>query len=381
MRIIFIIVLLFVTSGCGVKVDSGEKTLDGDKLALTWTYDTSGPINQTPAGAGEEVIVVPVVPVGSPMIALDIASGDPRWIFDPSGTVWERGFAADDDRVFVGLEGGEFAALDVSDGDLLWQVDLGINVQMTPLIVGEVVYVPTTFVGPKFQNNPQGKAKIYALQASTGRVIWSFESDNYILQTPYLSGDILYVGGSYLDPTQDVEEGGPMRLYALSAKDGKPIWSYESQDGFIKTIYATESVVSYIAYQDFISGLDTRDGSLLWRRDTGNWVPALTGMENAVYFGSANTVVHAINIDDGETLWKFDIPEGTFNYVLAEPVRIKDEIYFLTQQGDIMALNAQNGALLWIFPTGITSRVGLTVHNGWLFIGDLEGRVYAYASK
>jgi len=378
MRFIFIIVLLIITTGCGVKVDSDEKTLEGHRLAPAWTYDTNGPINQTPRHAGEVVIVVPME---SPMIALDVTNGEPRWIFDPSERVWERGFAANDDSVFVGLEGGEFAALDASDGNLLWQVDLGINVQMAPLIVGEVIYVPTTFVGPGLTNNPEGKAKIYALQASTGKIIWTFESENYILQTPYLSGDILYLGGSYLDPAQEVEEGGPMRLYALLAKDGKPIWSYESQDGFIKTIYANESVVTYIAYQDFLSGLDARDGLLLWRRDTGNWVPALTGMGNVIYFGSANTEVHAIKIDDGETLWKFNIPEGTFNYVLAEPIRIKDEIYFLTQQGDIIALNAQNGTLLWTFPTGITSRVGLTIQNGWLFIGDIEGRVYAYSSR
>jgi outer membrane protein assembly factor BamB len=378
LRTIFIIGLLLITSGCGGKSPSVQTRLDPDKLALAWTYDTGGPINRTPVYADEVVIVVPS---RGPMLALDVASGEPRWKFDPSEGLWARGFAAHNNIVFVGLKGGKLAALDVSDGDPQWQVDLGINVQMPPLIVGEVIYVPTTFVGPGFQNNSQGKAKIFALEASTGKEIWSFESDNYILQTPFLAGDVLYAGGSYIDPAQEIEEGGPLRLYALSAKGGKPFWSYESQDGFIKTVYATERVVSYIAYQDFISGIDAQGGSLLWRKDTGNWVPALSGTGNTIYFGSANTIIHAIKANNGETLWKFNIPGGTFNYVLAEPVLDEDIIYILTQRGDIMALNAQNGDLLWTFPTEITSRVGLTIADSWLFIGDETGRVYAYTQR
>ena len=93
-----------------------------------------------------------------------------------------------------------------------------------------------------------------------------------------------------------------MLIYALDIKDASPIWIYESLDGYIKVIYATKQEETYIAYQDFVNGLDAETGKLIWRKDTGNWVPSLSGLENTIYFGSANTVVHALGIDNGEPL-------------------------------------------------------------------------------
>jgi outer membrane protein assembly factor BamB len=172
-----------------------------------------------------------------------------------------------------------------------------------------------------------------------------------------------------------------MRLYALSARDGSPRWTFESEDGFVKALYATDKVVSFIAYQDFASGVDAQTGELLWRKDTGNWVPSLSGTDNTVYFGSANTVVHALDMNTGEAIWTYNIGGDTFNYLLGAPVRVQNELYFLTQQGDIIALNASDGTEQWQMASGIAgARDGLTVSGGWIFIGDGEGQLYAYTS-
>jgi outer membrane protein assembly factor BamB len=218
------------------------------------------------------------------------------------------------------------------------------------------------------------------LDAGTGDFLWMFESHGYILQTPYKYGDAIYTGGSYYNPGIDVDEGGPMKIYALDARDGSPRWVYQAEDGFVKAIYASQEAVTYIAYQDFINGLDSRNGELLWRKDTGNWVPSLSGSEDMVNFGSANTVVYALDMASGESLWEFNIPEGSFNYMLGAPVRVIDDLYFLSQRGDIHALNALDGSSLWSLSTGITARVGLAVSGPWLLIGDQKGRVYAYRS-
>ncbi len=199
------------------------------------------------------------------------------------------------------------------------------------------------------------------------------------MQTPFLIGDDLYLAGLFDDP-EPVDEGGHTRLYALSASDGTINWTYESEDGFPKRVYATETVVSFIGYQDFANGIDTQTGELLWRKDTGNWVPTLTGADNTIYFGSANTIVHALDMDDGHTVWQHNIAEGTFNYILGAPIRLNDDLIFLSQHGNLIALNAQDGMLRWQFPTGITSRTGLSVSGNWLYIGDQDGIVYAYTS-
>ena len=75
--------------------------------------------------------------------------------------------------------------------------------------------VPTTFVGPRLKADPHGQAKLFALDVTDGHELWSFETDNYILQTPFYHDGILYVGGSYFDPTLEIDEGGPVHVALL----------------------------------------------------------------------------------------------------------------------------------------------------------------------
>ena len=85
--------------------------------------------------------------------------------------------------------------------------------------------------------------------------------------------------------------------------------------GFIKTTYASQDSVVYIAYENYIAGVGAQTGEPGWRRNTGNWVPSLLGVENTVCFGAANTIVYAYDAVYGELVWQYNIPEEVFNYV------------------------------------------------------------------
>jgi len=372
-KIILTLALLLTAGGCAPK----EFSFDTPPT-LTWTTQTDGAINQTPLIVGDVVIVCPS---GAPLLALDLETGSVKWTFAPPEGVWERAFASDGTRIFVGLKDKSIAALNVSNGKLLWQKDLGINMQVPPMVSDGIVYAPTTFIGPELDPDLDGRAKLFALNAKTGKEIWIFDSDNYILQTPARNGDVLYAGGNFYDPAP-IDEGGHTRIYALNLADGSPRWTYESEDGFPKRLYATQQTVIFVGYQDFMNGIDTTTGELRWRYDTGNWTPSFLGAEDAVYFSSANTQVFALNANTGTALWKFDIPEGTFNYLLDAPVLLDGNLYFLTQQGDFFALDASNSNILWQTATKISAaRTGPVIGNGWLVIGDIEGQVYAYTSS
>jgi outer membrane protein assembly factor BamB len=113
----------------------------------------------------------------------------------------------------------------------------------------------------------RGRARIVALATGDGSELWSLKTDNYILQSPRRQGDTLYVAGVYYDP-EPVDEGGHTRLYALSAADGAKRWTYESEDGFPKNLYATDNAVAFIGYQDYVNGVSATTGELLWRKGT-----------------------------------------------------------------------------------------------------------------
>ena len=375
--LVLILLLLFITA-CKKQATVPQR-LDRDSLHLAWTYDTNNPINHPPLRVGDIVVIVSG---DGPLLGLDIKTGQVKWQYAPATEkrIWDRAFASNGELVFVGIEGGQVIALDGESGQVRWEQNLGIDMQHPPLIADDILYVPTTFVGTGLANDPNGKAKLFALAVADGGQLWSYESNNYILQTPYRYADRLYVAGLFHDP-DPVSEGGHTRLSALSAETGTLIWTYKSQDGFPKRVYATATAVTFIGYQDFANGLDATTGELLWRRDTGNWVPSLAGVDDVIYFGSANTIVHALNVNDGAVTWQHNIKEGTFNYMLGAPISVEDDLYFLTQHGDIVALNRQDGTLLWDFATGVTARVGLTVAGDWILIGDELGRVYAYNAR
>jgi len=363
--------------GCQLQEESPQRRLDGPHLTLKWTYDAGAPINQVPLRAADVVLVVPS---GGPLVALDAQTGSLRWVFDPPRNVWERSYATDGRLVFIGTAGGRLVGLEARNGKPYWERELGIEVQLPPLVHGKLLYVPTTFVGPGIQNNHDGRAKLFVLDASRGTERWSLETENYILQTPTLKGETLYLAGNY-NARDPVEQGGHTRMYALQASDGGVRWTFKSQDGFPKSLYATDSAIAFIGYQDFVSGVDADTGLLRWRRDTGNWVPSLVGRGDNIYFGSANTVVHALEVTSGDILWQHNIEHGTFNYVLGAPVLVEDELCFLTQQGDIMSLDALSGEVRWELSTGVVSRVGMRVSDGWIYIGDENGVLHAYSDS
>lgn len=355
-----------------------QRKINGASLHEAWRVDVGAPVNHPPLRVGNILVAAPL---GKPLLGLDVKTGKTRWSYDPGARIWERAYASDGDLLFIGLEDGEYAALDPSNGREVWRVKLDVNSQMPPFISGGVVYVPTTFAGPGMIGDPNGRAVLYALSANDGKTLWSFETDNYILQTPFLQGETVYAAGSFSDP-RDIDEGGHMRLYALDAKDGSVKWEYESEDGFTKQVYATADYVSYIAYQDFLVGLDAKTGESLWRTDTGNWVPTLAGSGGVVYYGSANTNVHAVDIETGSVLWTYNIPQGTFNYLLGAPVRVEDELVFLTQVGEVVALDAVTGGFHWQVATDASaSRTGISVSGGWIFLGDGSGTVYALTDE
>ncbi len=343
-------------------------------LKLAWSIKIGKEIS-SPMEVDNDVVVVSN---SERMMAFDIPTGKPLWKHKPEAEIWTHSLASDGERVFFCMNGGTMAALNGADGAVLWKIDLGINCQHPPHVSNGMLYVPTTFVGQGLKGDPLTGAKLYAINPANGQVNWAFTSGNYILQTPYRKGGTVYVSGGYVDPNIEVDEGGLARFYALDSETGQVKWTYESKDGYTKALYATEKRLVFIAYRDHVKALNTANGKLVWTRGTGNWVPSLSGKDGVVFYGSANTKVHAWDALDGKTRWEYNIPSGTFNYMLGAPVFAGNKLYFLSQRGTVFALNRENGKFLWSHPTKIKSHRGLSISGKTLFMGDFSGRLHAY---
>lgn len=77
---------------------------------------TESAINHPPLMVGKIVILAPS---GSPLPALDLETGSTQWAFSPPEGIWERAYASDGGRVYVGVIGGNLVALDGKTEDKL----------------------------------------------------------------------------------------------------------------------------------------------------------------------------------------------------------------------------------------------------------------------
>jgi len=368
-----LVVLAFLCSPFTVGIPSAMAKAD-NPLKLGWNVQTKGVLNLAPLVVGKLVIVIPT---GKAMTAYHTRTGKIAWTYG-SGNVWNRGFSSDGERIYVCLKGGRLAALNAKTGQEVWKRDLGINCQRAQHIEGDTLYVPTTYVGTGLANVPLHAAKLFVLNRFDGSTKWVFKSKAYLLQTPTTYGDTIYVGGSYLDPTFTEEESGSTRIYALDKNTHKVKWIKESSDGVPKKLHATKDGLIYCGYNDFVFSLDAKTGNQNWVHDTANWIPSLVVENDVVYYGSATTIVHALNIKNGRDIWRFNIPGQAFDYLLIKPVLVGDKFYFLSQRGHIYALNKNDGKQLWTYFTDMDARVGLSVGDGRIFIGASNGNLRSY---
>ncbi len=99
-------------------------------------------------------------------------------------------------------------------------------------------------------------------------------------------------------------------------------------------------------------------------------------VKGIVYVGSEDGNLYALKASDGQELWRFN----TFNYV-GTPTVADDVVYVGSETGKLYALNARTGTELWSFDTGSWWVSGVAFVNGAVYFGANNGNVYALDAK
>ncbi len=116
------------------------------------------------------------------------------------------------------------------------------------------------------------------------------------------------------------------------------------------------------------------EGTLKWTFATGGPVhssPAVT--DEAVYFGSRDGNIYALDSDTGEKLWAFK----TESWVESSPVVVGGVVYCGSNDGTLYALDAKTGAKRWAFATTYSIRSTPAVADGVVYIGCDDYNIYA----
>lgn len=183
----------------------------------------------------------------------------------------------------------------------------------------------------------------------------------------------------YNRPASVLEVLYTRNLVADSRREGEP---YEQS----KVAVDPEHNRIYIGSSDHgLYALSARDGKALWRFETLGPVqsePLYDSMDNVLYFGSNDGALYKVRARDGKLLWRF----ATNAEVAQKPVLSGNTLYFVNANDTVLAVDAEHGTLHWsqhrspALGMEISGHAGLVVVDGRVHVAFSDGTVTAYAA-
>ncbi len=87
-------------------------------------------------------------------------------------------------RLFFGSPTGDFYAVDKQTGTMIWKQKLADSIESSPLVCGNVVYIPAR--------------GFFALGAADGKILWKEDCSRAISCSPAIAGDLVFFGYNQL---------------------------------------------------------------------------------------------------------------------------------------------------------------------------------------
>ena len=313
---------------------------------IKWKFKTGAKVLSSPAVGGGTVFV------GSAdhfVYALSAADGSVKWRYKTAGAV-NSSPAVAAGTVFVASLDGNVYALDAADGKLRWKFKTGGERRFTapgihgamprtelmadpfdvflssPAVVGETVYIGS------------GDHHVYAIDAQSGAMRWTFETGDVVHASPAIAAGVLYIGS------------WDRNLYALDAATGAPIWKFQTGDdtdtynqiGIASSAAVAAGTVFFGCRDGHFYAVDAKTGARKWAHDNqGGWVIASPAVDRGiVYFPTSDGQrFKALDAATGATV--YDLPSKAVSF--SSPVVVNDAVIYGTSDGWLHVVNAGTG--------------------------------------
>ena len=312
----------------------------------------------------------------------------------------------------------DFSTPDV-EIDEQWSVsfDESIEWHLSPLVADDVVFVPSW-----------SEHRLYAFDAASGDERWHFDVDDYILFTPCLHEESIYVAdesntvtaistdtGDERWSTEIPSEWGPrlrgaltadgdrvylcaitpFTVYALDTDTGDEAWHADFEGDFgMKPAVVDETV--YVTRPDSVVALDSETGDEQSRFNTDRRTVTPPSIDDDQLYVVAASELVAFDLENGDSNWTLEMDttdwhERSGNVGRRTPLAVDDDAVYVpyltpgseigrTDNSILVAVNKDDGEERWHVETEEEIQSGLSVGDGAVHAAS-EHRVFAFETE
>ena len=327
---------------------------------------------------------------GGMFYAIDRRDGAFVWAFAAGRPIF-GGALATDDHVYFVCDNGYLFKLERATGKEVWRYDLGdsrvgrvLEHQVVansggfdfdhsspqPLLDAGVVYVGS------------GDGRMHAVDAATGKAVWTFEAKGKIRTDAVLAGERVVFGT--LDGV----------VYAVARDGGREIWKKETRAEITAPPALIDGRIIVGNRGGLLAALDAATGATVWRMlFWGSAVESTAAPLDGSLFciGSSDMRrVSVIDAKDGRVVWRTDV----YGWAWPRPAVAGNRIYCsvlgtspyeIRHQGSLVALDRDTGRIVWRWvmpewPGSLLNGFAASpvVDGDAIIVGGLDGSLYAF---
>ena len=308
---------------------------------------------------------------GGHMKALDLATGRARWTAKAEAGTHNGAQPVADGDVLLQSNGNVLRRYVPRSGHIVWQRTMGrVDIDdLSPLVVA----------GGNLYSSAGGM--LVAYNELTGKRVWTRDFRCFHCGLA-ASGGRLYASGSPDNPDE-----GPGALYALDARTGKTVWSartpaadYTSASPVLaggRVFVRTLSRVSG-SWMTSIEAFGAADGRHLWhasmRPSTMFWFMPVSADARVIVYASEHGYLYAFDASSGALRW--EVPDITNTL---RPAIVNGLVWAEDVDGRLLALDARDGRQLWASQQFGLDQLGSPVVAGsFVLVGVKDGPLIAY---
>ncbi|MFA5849845.1 MAG: PQQ-binding-like beta-propeller repeat protein [Bacteroidales bacterium] len=247
---------------------------------------------------------------------------------------------------------------DIGAGAVLGKGQFGVGTKRHKSGISGIVYYANT------------AGVVKALEAASGKLLWSYSTSGKIFSTPAVSDGHLVVGSS------------DSYIYCLDALLGKLIWKVKAN----KSVLASPTIYKGIVYIGSSDGIfraiELGTGELVWSYDKiKGFIEAKAYVDkDGVYIGDWASTLYAFNPKNGSLLWSWTNNKGRgLSPAAVWPVKANGRIFVVTPERMTHAIDASTGKEIWRAKGG-REAIGLSADGSAIYVKTMQDTVIAFST-